>query len=1589
MKKLDKEFIFFLLLTILALLFFPTDRVCSYEKTHGYITMQAFHVWPNDGNHEIYEFLTPLPLSDLLLDHKPLNDEENGEYILEGVVEEDFGDRGEIIIPLTDGNYIKIQLKNWMDHSWNPDNDNVWQYTEALLDPMTAVSKGCWAFLEACDQYSSGDKEKAYWYLGRAVHCLQDMSVPAHVHCDIHIILDSYESWTKEIENYTKWNASNVNSILNLDNDLLLSPPGNILPHNVEKLFYNLAQATQSFPSNNAKRDTNSVPPFADGWGSVFGETTINWYDPNLNSKMEAIAEKMIPLAIQYTATLYYLFWEAVSPKAIFDASPDQGFPALRVDFDASESKSAMFSNILEYNWAFGDGTTDNGSTSSHVYNNPGIYRVSLTIKDENGNIDTCTKTIKVDNTINVSFTASPDNAPINTQITFTPNSNDANGAITSYRWNFGDGSPEIEETLGEPVTHSYTNNGSYVVRLIAYGPSGQNEFDMYVNIGSGGPTYISYPSYSYNHKWTKYWSPYVITGTLTINNGCTLTIDPGVVVKFATEAIIIVKGQLLADGLPNDKIVFTSLKDDNHGGDTNNDGNATSPSTGDWRGILFTETSVNSLINHSVIKYGGRWNQSCIGISSCSPTITNSEIAYNSWDGMHASSSKAIITGNNIHHNGYYGISLISSNATVLDNTITNNYAGVTILSSSRPVIKSNSFIGNNGYAIRMTPDCSPEFVNNTASGNTYNGIGVDKGDMTANTIWYNNLPYIIGASDGYAWYMNVNQGCTLIINPGTVVKFANAESSLNIKGTLIANGTSSNKIVFTSIKDDNHGGDTNNDNDNTSPSAGNWMGISFSETSINSVINNTIIRYGGGSRHSGSCNIGISSSSPTIINSEIAYSGNSGIITISSKAIITGNNIHHNVYGIETWSGGISVLNSIIRDNSTGMLLRGSSDETVKNCLITDNSVYGILCYPSNTIISNCTISKNSANGGTGSAGISCQNGSLPRVINTILWDNQTEIYVGGYIGGSSIDITYSNIEGGWDGDGNINADPMFMDITNANYRLSDYSPCIGAGTADDVPDKDIEGSPRPAPSGSNPDIGAYENKLDKPKTSKEDLIIQVLCPVDLAITDPNGKTITKSTSEIPLGSYMEIDLNGDGDMDDLITILNPIAGQYYIQVIPEQDAPPNDTYTLQVLFGDKILTIADNELIENIPIDGYTFDYENNIATTDISLKTGWNLISCPIQPNDNSVDKVLESIAGKYNSIFAYNTQNNSWQYYIITGGTPIINDLTTIDPNKGYWINMTEDIKLTVTGTSPADLTIPLLSGWNLVGYKGTDGKSRIDAISSIYQQCMSMFAYDTQANSWQYYINAGGSQIVNDLDRMYQGKGYWISASSDCVWGSNASSLAAPMAFDSAKQTTPRPELPYIVYGNVEVDGVKVKKGVSYTPSVMLKVDGKTLSTYRMFSDKGYGEYYTFEIPITDDSGKLEIYVEMDGNISKVGELPIGLPGKVTKYDLSYKRTPKESRLLQNYPNPFNPETWIPYQLSETSKVAISIYNINGRLVRKLDLGRKEAGIYTDKERAAYWDGRNEEGEQVSSGIYFYQIQSGKFSRMMKSVMLK
>ena len=155
----------------------------------------------------------------------------------------------------------------------------------------------------------------------------------------------------------------------------------------------------------------------------------------------------------------------------------------------------------------------------------------------------------------------------------------------------------------------------------------------------------------------------------------------------------------------------------------------------------------------------------------------------------------------------------------------------------------------------------------------------------------------------------------------------------------------------------------------------------------------------------------------------------------------------------------------------------------------------------------------------------------------------------------------------------------------------------------------------------------------------------------------------------------------------------------------------------------------------------------------------------------------------------------------------------------------------------------------------------------------------------------------------------------------------------------------------------------------------------RKLPFFREGEEEISGEMFRvrFKMPIDAD---IQNPIRLVG--AEVNEQPVGFG------NIQFRRAAWEnSALLQNYPNPFNPETWIPYRLAVASDVTISIFNQTGRLVRELALGGKAPGFYIEKSRAAYWDGRNQAGEEVASGMYFYQLEAGRFSQLRRAIIVK
>jgi len=181
-----------------------------------------------------------------------------------------------------------------------------------------------------------------------------------------------------------------------------------------------------------------------------------------------------------------------------------------------------------------------------------------------------------------------------------------------------------------------------------------------------------------------------------------------------------------------------------------------------------------------------------------------------------------------------------------------------------------------------------------------------------------------------------------------------------------------------------------------------------------------------------------------------------------------------------------------------------------------------------------------------------------------------------------------------------------------------------------------------------------------------------------------------------------------------------------------------------------------------------------------------------------------------------------------------------------------------------------------------------------------------------------------------------------------------------------------------IGYGSLELlNGYYWKANTDLTGEVRF-----AFATTEVVTTMGQGNLLMVEFEVLPNAeGKTSPLILENVNLSNSRSI-MNINGEV-------RVIPSIFALLQNFPNPFNPDTWLPYKLASASPVNISIYNVKGQLIRKLNLGYQNAGVYVTKGKAAYWDGKDNLGERVSSGMYFYTLQAREFRSIRKMVIVK
>ena len=331
----------------------------------------------------------------------------------------------------------------------------------------------------------------------------------------------------------------------------------------------------------------------------------------------------------------------------------------------------------------------------------------------------------------------------------------------------------------------------------------------------------------------------------------------------------------------------------------------------------------------------------------------------------------------------------------------------------------------------------------------------------------------------------------------------------------------------------------------------------------------------------------------------------------------------------------------------------------------------------------------------------------------------------------------------------------------------------------------------------------------------------------------------------------------------------------------------------------------------------------------------------------------------------------------------------------ITASLGILVSMSAETTVTFEGHAWADTMVTLAAGSNLIGLPVNDSNvTMASQISGLFAAGTVSSVIVAEGGSFKAATAADDAAVAGDAAYLVIATAAGSATLSGDGW-SNGAAGAAPIALAGYTVDNQTPALN--VHGSVvdEITGL-AKEG--------FRVKVKNLSTKAALSNitsteaaEGYditfvdlADSYAARVgdvlEISADSPDPLIGVQPVRHIVTVDDVKNSI---ITLENLIAYEIPAETELLRNYPNPFNPETWIPYHLAEDADVSLTIYDSNGALVRSIDIGHQTAAKYDTRTKAIYWDGRNQFGEQVASGIYFYSLEAGDFSATRKMVILK
>jgi len=493
----------------------------------------------------------------------------------------------------------------------------------------------------------------------------------------------------------------------------------------------------------------------------------------------------------------------------------------------------------------------------------------------------------------------------------------------------------------------------------------------------------------------------------------------------------------------------------------------------------------------------------------------------------------------------------------------------------------------------------------------------------------------------------------------------------------------------------------------------------------------------------------------------------------------------------------------------------------------------------------------------------------------------------------------------------------------------------------------------------------------------------------------------TVSTYTSVVPENIFMD-SLNpptalqavaGNGVVDLSWTAPSPIpSGGYRIYknstlLTTTTATSYSDTaVTNGVTYSYYITALYNSPVEESAPTHTATATPGISEPTQTISLANGWNLISFNVHPSNMAPSNVFSSVVGNLLQV------KNLTQTYDPSLPS-YLNTLTSLTDGQGYWTHMSATTSLSVQApaVSITSTSVHLNSGWNLIGFIPQAGQAIETSLAGIMSHVL-------QVKSLTQSYDPSLPSYLNTLTSLTPGKGYWAKVDASCDLTYPSAKSGKPLSIANADMPIPDwqpviyPNNSATLYGTVEVNCLPAELG----DVVAAFINGECVSVCPVQIANGFA-YVTLVINMPADQAvaSFKVYDSSTDQIVDILSTEDLVTGEVYGINglVDLETAPCTAIdpvmsvpvvLMQNYPNPFNPTTFINFNVKAKGFVELYIYNIKGDLVKTLVKGYQAPGTHI-----VNWNGTDDNGKSVSSGVYFYKVKSGSYTSTKKMILIK